>query len=145
MSVYKSFVLHIEVPVYKSFALHLDVSADRSFCAVPGRACLQEFLLHLCVSVYKSFVTHLDMSANKSAAQAVTVGALLKIFLVFFGLFQNSSVCFGCFDIGSKHRNKPKYFCFLFHETNRNKRETDLVSVCFGSNRNLFLFVSRTP
>ncbi len=36
-------------------------------------------------------------------------------------------------------------FCFWFHETNRNKRETDLVSVCFGSNRNLFLFVSRTP
>jgi hypothetical protein len=27
----------------------------------------------------------------------------------------------------------------------RNKRETDLVSVCFGSNRKLFLFVSRTP
>jgi hypothetical protein len=36
-------------------------------------------------------------------------------------------------------------FCFWFHETNRNKHETDLVSVCFGSNRNLFLFVSRTP
>ncbi len=34
---------------------------------------------------------------------------------------------------------------FWFHETNRNKRETDLVSVYFGSNRNLFLFVSRTP
>jgi hypothetical protein len=41
-------------------------------------------LLHLCVSVYKSFVTHLDVSANKSAAQAVTVGVLLKIFLVCF-------------------------------------------------------------
>ncbi len=25
-----------------------------------------------------------------------------------FGTFRNSSVCFGCFDIGSKHRNKPK-------------------------------------
>ena len=36
-------------------------------------------------------------------------------------------------------------FFLGFHETNRNKRETDLVSVCFGSNRNLFLFVSRTP
>jgi hypothetical protein len=34
---------------------------------------------------------------------------------------------------------------FWFHETNQNKRETALVSVCFGSNRNLFLFVSRTP
>jgi hypothetical protein len=36
-------------------------------------------------------------------------------------------------------------FKFWFHETNRNKTETDLVSVSFGSNRNLFLFVSRTP
>ncbi len=40
---------------------------------------------------------------------------------------------------------QTKIFCFWFHKTNRNKRETDLVSVCFGSNRNLFLFVSRTP
>jgi hypothetical protein len=40
---------------------------------------------------------------------------------------------------------QTEVFSFWFHETNRNKRETDLVSVCFGSNRNLFLFVSRTP
>jgi hypothetical protein len=63
----------------------------------------------------------------------------------FFIKFMVVSVCFGCFDIGSKHRNKPNFFLFWFHETNRNKRETDLVSVCFGSNRNLFFFVSRTP
>jgi hypothetical protein len=49
---------------------------------------------------------------------------------VFFGLIRNSSVCFGCFDIGSKHRNKPK------HDRNRS---------CFGSNRKYFVFVSRTP
>jgi hypothetical protein len=39
---------------------------------------------------------------------------------VCFGLIQNSAVCFGCFDIGSKHRNKPKQtknFSFWFHET----------------------------
>ena len=40
---------------------------------------------------------------------------------------------------------QPKQKFFWFHETNRNKRETDLVSVCFGSNRKIFLFVSRTP
>jgi hypothetical protein len=68
-----------------------------------------------------------------------------RVVAVCFGLLRNSSVYFGCFDIHSKHRNKPKIFCFLFHETNRNKRETDLVSICFGSNRNKFLFVSRTP
>jgi hypothetical protein len=31
-----------------------------------------------------------------------------------FGLLRNRSVCFGCFDIGSKHRNKPKFFVFGF-------------------------------
>ena len=152
----RAFVLHLRVCLQELCASHGRVWLQefcaapgcvclQELCAAPGRACLQEFLLHLYVSVYKNFVTHLDVSANKSAAQAVTVGVLLKIFLVCFGLFRNSSVCFGCFDIGLKHRNKQKYFCFLFHETNRNKRETDLVLVCFGSNRNLFLFVSRTP
>ncbi len=35
--------------------------------------------------------------------------------LVFsFGLFRNSSVCFDCFDRGSKHRNKPKFLVFGF-------------------------------
>ncbi len=68
-----------------------------------------------------------------------------SFFSVCFGLVRNSSVCLGCFDIGSKHRNKPNFFVFGFTKTNRNKRETDLVSVCFGSNQNLYLFVSRTP
>jgi hypothetical protein len=45
-----------------------------------------------------------------------------RVVSVCFGLIQNSSVCFffGCFDIGSKHRNKPKQtenFSFWFHET----------------------------
>jgi hypothetical protein len=31
-----------------------------------------------------------------------------------FGLFRNSSVCFICFDIGTKHRNKPNFFVFGF-------------------------------
>ena len=99
----------------------------QELCAAPGRACLQKCLLHLCVSVYKSFVMHLDVSANKSAAQAVTVGVLLKIFLVCFGLFRNSSVCFGCFDIGSKHRNKPKYFVFGFTK----QTETNAKQILF--------------
>ncbi len=64
-----------------------------------------------------------------------------RVVWVCLGLIQNSSVCFGCFDIGSKHcikRKQTKNFSFWFHETNRNTTETDLVSVCFGSNRNFF-------
>jgi hypothetical protein len=51
------------------------------------------------------------------------------------------SVCFGLFETPKQ----TEIFCFWFHETNRNKRKTDLVLICFGWNRNLFLFVTRTP
>jgi hypothetical protein len=37
-----------------------------------------------------------------------------NIFGDFFGLFQENSVCFGCFDTGPKHRNKPKKMFFRF-------------------------------
>jgi hypothetical protein len=30
------------------------------------------------------------------------------VFCWVFGLFRNRSVCFGCFETGPKHRNKPK-------------------------------------
>jgi hypothetical protein len=58
-----------------------------------------------------------------------------RVVLFCFGLFRNSSVCFSCFYIGSKHQNpkQTEMFCFWFHETNRNTTETDLVFyVCFG-------------
>ncbi len=45
-----------------------------------------------------------------------------------FGLLQNSSVCFGCFDIGSKHRNTPKLFLFV----SRNKPKQTRNRSCFG-------------
>ncbi len=61
-----------------------------------------------------------------------------RVVSVCFSLFRNSS---DCFDIGSKHRNKPKFLVFGFIK----QTETYLVSVCFGSNQNVFLFVSRTP
>jgi len=65
-----------------------------------------------------------------------------------FGLFRFVSKQFCLFRLFRYRFETPKQteiFYFWFHETNRNKRETDLVSVCFGSNRNLFLFVSKTP
>jgi hypothetical protein len=43
-------------------------------------------------------------------------------------LLRNSSVCFGCFDIGSKHRNKPKLYVFGF--TNKPKQTRNRS--CFG-------------
>ncbi len=71
-----------------------------------------------------------------------------KIFSENLGLFRfvTKEFClFRMFRFRFKTPKQTKTFCFWFHETNRNKRETDLVSVCFGANRNLFLFVLRTP
>jgi hypothetical protein len=44
-----------------------------------------------------------------------------------FGSFRNSSVCFGCFDIGSKHRNKLKNFFFGFTK----QTETNAKQILF--------------
>ncbi len=52
-----------------------------------------------------------------------------RVVSVCFGLLRNSSVCFGCFDIGSKHRNKPKLFVFGF--TKKKPKQTRNRS-CFG-------------
>ncbi len=74
--------------------------------------------------------------------------SILFYFSENLGLFRIATKQFCLFRLFRYRFETPKptkFFCFWFHETNRNKRETDLVSVCFGSNRNLFLFVSRTP
>jgi hypothetical protein len=62
-----------------------------------------------------------------------------------FGYFSENLGLFRLFRYRFETPKQTETFCYWFHETNRNKRETDLVSVCFGSNRNFFLFVSRTP
>ncbi len=55
-----------------------------------------------------------------------------RVVSVSFGLLRNRSVCFGCFDIGSKHRNKPKFFLFGFtKQTETNAKQTRNRS-CFG-------------
>ncbi len=61
-----------------------------------------------------------------------------RVVLVCFGLLRTSSVCFGCFDIGSKHRNKPKIFVFGFTKQTRNRScfslfrfEPKFIFVCF--------------
>jgi hypothetical protein len=44
-----------------------------------------------------------------------------------------------------KTPKQTKIFNFWFHKTNRNKRETDLVSVCFGSNQVYFCLFRGHP
>ncbi len=49
------------------------------------------------------------------------------VVLVCFGFLRNSSVCFGCFDIGSKQRNKPKLLVFGFTK----QTETNAKQILF--------------
>ncbi len=50
-----------------------------------------------------------------------------RVVSVCFGLLRNNSVCFGCFDIGSKHRNKPKFSVFGFTK----QTETNAKQILF--------------
>jgi hypothetical protein len=50
-----------------------------------------------------------------------------RVVSVCFGLLRNISVCFECFDIGSKHRNKTKYFVFRFTK----QTETNAKQILF--------------
>jgi hypothetical protein len=41
--------------------------------------------------------------------------------MYFFGLFRNKPVCFGCFETGPKHRNKPKKIVIGFAKQTENE------------------------
>jgi hypothetical protein len=128
-SVYKSFLLHLEVSVFKSLAAFVHfclpelcsasvlVCSLQEFCASPGCVCLQE-----------------------SSVGYTWRSTVYKKFFVCFGFFRNRFVCFGCFDTCSKHRNKPKIILWV----SRNKPKNNRSRLCFGSNQKYFLFVSRT-
>jgi hypothetical protein len=57
-----------------------------------------------------------------------------------FGSLRNSSVCFGCFDIGSNHRNKPKKNIFGF--TKRTETNAKQILFRFVSVRTEIIFFS---
>jgi len=55
------------------------------------------------------------------------VSVVSKYFLVRFGSFWNKSVCFDCFDVHPKHRNKPKQNLYWF----RKGTETNAKQILF--------------
>jgi hypothetical protein len=66
------------------------------------------------------------------------------VFFRFFGLFRNRSVCFGCFETGSKHRNKPKKIVIGFAKQTENEpKQIEFRFVSVRTEKKLF--VSRTP
>jgi hypothetical protein len=58
----------------------------------------------------------------------------------FFGLFRENSVCFGCFDTGPKHRNKPKkmFFGFDSHQYYRYSIVAITQRYIFALSQNVF-------
>ncbi len=104
------------------------------------------------VSIPKQRVSVFRLNRNKQKSNQNSV--IESILWYFFTKFRVVSVCSVCFETvlfvsvvstqvrnTKTNRNKPKFFVFGFTK----QTEIDLVSVCFGSNQNLFLFVSRTP
>ncbi len=64
-----------------------------------------------------------------------------RVVKVCFGLLRNSSVCFGCFDIDSKHRNKPKFLVFGFtKQTETNAKQILFRFVSVQTEINFCLF-----
>jgi hypothetical protein len=100
-------------------------------------------------SIPKQRVSMFRLNRNKQKTHPNSLKeSIFGYFSKNLGLFRfvTKQIClFRLFRYRFKTPKQTKFFSFWFHETNRNKRETGLVSVCFGSNRNLFLFVSRTP
>ncbi len=63
----------------------------------------------------------------------------------FFGLFRQNSVCFGCFDTGLKHRNKPKKMRFDFaKQTEKHPKQIEFRFVSVRTEKKN-LIVSTTP
>jgi hypothetical protein len=57
----------------------------------------------------------------------------------FFSLFRENSVCFGCFDTGLKHRNKPnKMFFGLMKQTGKQPKQIEFRFVSVRTEKKKF-------
>jgi hypothetical protein len=114
--------------------------------------CFETVCFGCFASIPKQKVSMLRLNRNKQLTHQNTLKESAYIWVFFrkfrvvsvcFGLLRGS-VCFGCFDIGSKHRNKPKFFIFGFTKQTETNAKQILFRFVSVRNRNLFLFVSRT-
>ncbi len=65
----------------------------------------------------------------------------LEIFFGCFSLFRENSVCFGCFDTGPKHRNKPKKMCIGFaKQTEKQPKQIEFRFVSVRTENFFLLF-----
>jgi hypothetical protein len=68
-------------------------------------------------SMFRLIISKIYTSRTNRKKKLCFEGTVIESVLGdFVGLVRKSSVCFGCFDTGAKHRNKPKSFCGGFEK-----------------------------
>jgi hypothetical protein len=80
--------------------------------------------------------------------QFLVLFRIFRVVSVCFGLFRNSFVCSSCFDIGSKHQNKPKqtdFFVFGFTKQTGTKPKQILFRFVSVQTENLFCLFRGHP
>ncbi len=117
--------------VYKSFVLHLEVSVFKSMCCTCATMCMsvyESFVQHLCLSVYKSFLLHLDVSAHKSPGGA----QFTNLFFLFVSVFFETGLFVSVVSIRVRNTETNRKVNFL---VSRNKPKNNRNRLCFGSFR----------
>jgi hypothetical protein len=77
----------------------------------------------------------LNREKNEQFRRPPNRQGFLEIFSVCFGLFQEYSVFFGCFDSDPKHRNKPKQKKMYFGFEKQTKKQPKQIEFRFVSVR----------
>ncbi len=87
----------------------------------------------------------LCFGSNQEKKLAVSRASLIvNVFWRFFGLFRQSSICFGCFNTDLKHKNKPKKMFFGFaRQTEKQPKQIEFRFVSVWTVKKLI--VLRTP
>ncbi len=114
--------------------------------------CFETVCFGCFASIPKQRVSMFRLNQNKQKTHPNSLKeSIFGYFSENLGMFRFVSVCYetvlfvSLFWYRFETPKQTEIFCFWFHETNWNKRETDLVSVCFGSNRNLFCLFRGHP
>jgi hypothetical protein len=99
--------------------------------------CFETVYFGCFASIPKQRVSMFRMNRNKQETHPNSLKeSIFGYFSENLGLFRFVTKQFCLFRLFRYRLETPKQtkkFCFWFHETNQNKRETDLVSFCFGS------------
>ncbi len=118
------------------------------FCLVFS-VCFEIVCFGCFASIPKQIVSMFRLNWNKQKTHPNSLKeSIFGYFSENVGLFWFVTKQFCLFRLFLCRFETPKQteiFSFWFHKTNRNNRKTDFVSVCFGSNQNLFCLFRGHP